>query len=110
MGCGALLGVKCCCFVRAKTIMRDCGDVELAHLKKERKKKEKHLARFASTWCSTFATRGVFLVMKTLEDERYLVIKAYSLLSVPSYFFVLAGMHVLRVCRIPTYRVYRLYD
>ena len=25
-----------------------------------------------------FATRGVLLVMKTLEDERYVVIKAYK--------------------------------
>ena len=80
------------CTARCKMLVfrvcenHDCGDVELAHLKKERKRKEKHLARFASTGCSTFATRGVLLVMKTLEDERYLVIKAYSLLSVPSYF------------------------
>ena len=38
---------------RAKTIMRDRGDVELARLKK---KKEKQFARFARTWCGTFAT------------------------------------------------------
>ena len=46
----------------AKTIMGDCGDAELARLKKERKKErkkekeEKQVARFMSTWCGTFAT------------------------------------------------------
>ena len=44
---------------RAKTIVRESVDTELARLKKEeeeeRKKKEKHLARFASSWFGTFA-------------------------------------------------------
>ena len=47
-----------------------------------KKKKEKQFARFASTCVVLsrrfFATRGVLLVMKTLEDERYVVIKAYK--------------------------------
>jgi len=39
---------------RARTIVRDSGNTELARLKKERKK-EKHFARFASSWFGTFA-------------------------------------------------------
>ena len=39
-----------------------------------------------------FATRGVLLVMKTLEDERYVVIKAYkcTVSQIWRDFFVLA--------------------
>jgi len=42
---------------RAKTIVRGSDDTELARLKKEerKKKKEKHLALFASSWFGTFA-------------------------------------------------------
>ena len=58
-----------------------------------------------------FAARGVLLVMKTLEDERYVVIKVYkcTVSEIWRDFFVLA-YHILRVRRIPTYRVYRLCD
>ena len=63
---------------RANTIVRDSGNTELARLKKE-----KHLARFASSWFGTFAMFScaavVLLVVKTLEDEWYVVIKAYKL-------------------------------
>ena len=47
--------------------------------------------------------------MKTLEDERYVVIK---LISVPFLRFgeIFLYWHVLRVRRIPTYRLYRVYD
>ena len=38
-----------------------------------------------------FTSLGVLLVMKTLKDEWYVVIKVY---------------HILCVCAIPTYRVY----
>ena len=64
--------------------MRGSCNVELAHLKKERKKEEeKQLGRFAAVcWVLSqcFLTLlGVFLlVMKALEDERYVVIKAYK--------------------------------
>ena len=92
---------------RAKTIVTDRGNVELSCLKKKKKKKkkkkerkkeikEKQFARFASAWCGTFATgfatRGVLLVMKTLEDERYVVIKAYkcTVSEIWRDFFVLA--------------------
>ena len=53
-----------------------------------------------------FAMRGVLLVMKTPEDERYVVI------SVPFLRFgeILLYYHILRVRRIPTYRVYRFCD
>jgi len=41
---------------RARIIVRDSDSTELARLKKERKKKkEKHFARFASSWSGTFA-------------------------------------------------------
>ena len=66
---------------RAKTIMRDWVDVELARLKKERRKKNNlPVLRVPGVVLSRqfFATRGVLLVMKTLKDERYVVIKAYK--------------------------------
>ena len=53
--------------------------------------------------------RGVLLVMKTLEDERYVVIKAYKC-TVSEIGEIFLYWHVLRVRRIPTYRVYRLCD
>ena len=51
------------------------------------------------------------MVMKTLEDERYVVIKAYkcTVSEIWRDSFVLAYI-ALRVRRIPTYRVYRLCD
>ena len=57
-----------------------------------------------------FATRGVLLVMKILEDERYVVIKAYkcTVSEIWRDSFVLAYIACIR--RIPTYRVYRLCD
>jgi len=51
---------------------------------------------------------GVLFVMKTPEDdERYIVITAYKLavFEILMYFLYL---HILHVCAIPTYRVYRL--
>jgi len=46
---------------------------------------------------------GVLFIMKTLEDEWYIVIKAYKLT-------VLRNYHILHVCAILTYRVYQLDD
>ena len=54
-----------------------------------------------SCYCGTFfAPLGDLLVMKTLEDEWYIAIKAY----VSLYY------HIMCICAIPTYRVYQLYD
>ena len=52
---------------------------------------------------------GVLLVMKTLEDEWYVVIKAYKLVvfEILGDFFVLPYTACLRY---PYIRVYRLYD
>ena len=71
---------------RAKTMMSDRGDAELARLKKERRRRRRRrrkknnlpVLRVPGVVLSRrfFATRGVLLVMKTLEDERYVVIKA----------------------------------
>ena len=47
--------------------------------------------------------------MKTLEDERYVVIKAYKC-TVSEIWRDFLYWHVLRVRRIPTYRLYRVYD
>ena len=70
---------------RAKTMMSDRGDAELARLKKERRRRRRKknnlpVLRVPGVVLSRrfFATRGVLLVMKTLEDERYVVIKAYK--------------------------------
>ena len=48
--------------------------------KKERKKNNLPVLRVPGVVLSrrVFAMRGVLLVMKTLEDERYVVIKAYK--------------------------------
>ena len=48
--------------------------------KKERKKNNLPVLRVPGVVLSRrfFAMRGVLLVMKTLEDERYVVIKAYK--------------------------------
>ena len=64
---------------RAKTIMRDWGHAELARLKKKKERRKKNnlpVLRVPGAVLSRrfFATRGVLLVMKTLEDERYVVI------------------------------------
>ena len=55
------------------------------------------------------APLGVLLVMKTLEDEWYVVIKAYKL----AVFEILGDFFVLPYIACPRYpyiRVYRLYD
>ena len=79
--CTALLKML---LFRAKTIVTDWGNVELSCLKKEEeeRKKENNLPvlRVPGEVLSRrfFAMRGVLSVMKTLEDERYVVIKAYK--------------------------------
>ena len=69
----------------AKTIMRDWGDVELARLKERRRRRRRKknnllVLRVPGVVLlrQFFAMRGVLLVMKTLEDERYVVRKAYK--------------------------------
>ena len=68
-----------------KTIVRESHNFELACLKKDEEKPI--LAVWATFWFSSyfcnafFVTLGVFLVTKTLEDERYIVIKVYMLNS-----------------------------
>jgi len=96
--------------------VRGSRSIELACLKKEeeeRKKKEKHLVRFASSWFGTFAlfSRAIVSVVcpYTLEDEWYVVIKAYKL----TVFEILRDFFVLSYIACPRYpyiRVYRLYD
>ena len=85
---------------RAKTMMSDRGDAELARLKKERRRRRRRkknnlpVLRVPGVVLSRrfFVTRGVLLVMKTLEDERYVVIKAYkcTVSEIWRDFFVLA--------------------
>ena len=85
---------------RAKTIMRDWVDVELARLKEERRRRRRRkknnlpVLRVPGVVLSRrfFATRGVLLVMKIFEDERYVVIKAYkcTVSEIWRDFFVLA--------------------
>ena len=86
--------------------MRGSRSIELARLKK--KEEEKHLARLVLLRCF-LAPLGVLLVMKTLENEWYIVIKAYKLavFEILGDFFVLP--YIARPCY-PYIRVYRLYD
>ena len=87
--------------------MRGSCNIELAHLKKEeerrrKKKKEEERRRKKNIWpvlrvfglvlSRCFLTPlGVLLVMKTLEDEWYIVINAYKLavFEILRYFLVL---------------------
>jgi len=59
-----------------KAIMRESRNFEVAHLKK---KTGKQFCQLVAIWLvlSLFVPLGVLLVMKTLEDEWYVVIKAY---------------------------------
>ena len=78
---------------RARTIVRDSDNTELARLKK----KEKHFACFASSWLPSryfLAPLGVLLVMKTLDDEWYVVIKAYKL----TVFEILKDFFCIAIC------------
>jgi len=91
--------------------------IELARLKKKEEEEEE---RKKNIWpvlrvlglillrCF-LAPLGVLLVMKTLEDEWYVVIKAYKL----AVFEILVDFFVLPYIACPRYpyiRVYRLYD
>jgi len=59
--------------VLCETIVKGLHKFELAHLKKK-KKKEKHFGRLVTFWFGTLqcflAPLDVFIIMKTLEDER----------------------------------------
>ena len=93
---------------------------ELARPKKERKKERKKkkkkknnlavLLLFGWVLLRCFlAPLGVLLVMKTLEDEQYVVIKAYKF----TVFEIWRDFNVLSYTACPRYpyiRVYRLYD
>ena len=100
---------------RAKTSARGWRSIELARLKKEerRRRKKNNLAvllLFGWVLSRCFlAPLGVLLVMKTLEDEQYVVLKAYKLavLEILRNLFVLA---YIACPRYPYIRVYRLYD
>ena len=49
---------------------------------------------------------GHVVVMKTLEDEQYIVIKAYKFTVCERFLYY----HMLHVRAIPTYRIHRLYN
>ena len=57
-----------------------------------------------------FMPVGMLFVMNTFEDEWYVVIKAHKFMVFEIFerFFVLS--YILRVCTIPTFRVYQLYN
>ena len=85
--------------------MRGSRSIELAHLKKERRRKKNiwpilRVVGLVPLRCF-LAPLGVLLVIKTLEDEWYVVIKAYKLtvFEILRYFLY---CHILRVHAIPT--------
>ena len=69
----------------AKTIMKESCSFELSNLKK--KKKKKKMMMILAIWRLSglvlsrcfFMPVGMLFIMKTLEDEQYIVIKAYRL-------------------------------
>ena len=81
--------------------MRGSHSIELARLKKK-KKEEKHLRVPGLVPLRYFfAPVGVLLVMKTLQDECYVVIKAY--ISLPVLIFEnILYCNILHVRAIPT--------
>ena len=96
-------------------ILKELHNFELHRLNKKKKKKENILAVW---WISGlvllqcfFMALGVLFVMKTLEDEWYIVIKAYvKLLFLRFWEIFCIIIAILHVRSIPTYRVYQLYD
>ena len=76
----------------AKAIMKESHNFEQAHLKKtKKKKKEKHLLSgnfLVWYFRDAFCTTGCVFAMKTLEDEWYVVIKAYKFTVFDRLFFV----------------------
>ena len=74
--------------------MRGSHSIELARLKKKKK-----LVCFASSWFGTFAMFSnaavSLLVIKTLENERYVVIKAYKLTVFEIFCIVIYCMSAL---------------
>ena len=101
---------------RARTIVRDSDNTELARLKKkeeeeERKKNISPVLRAPGLVPSRcfLAPLGDLLVMKTLDDEWYVVIKAYKL----TVFEIWRDFNLLSYIPCPRYpyiRVYWLYD
>jgi len=93
--------------------MRGSRSIELARLKKERKKKKNDLAvllLFGWVLLRCFlALLWVLLVRKTLKDELHVVIKAYkfTVFDIWRDFNVLS--YIACLCY-PYIRVYRLYD
>jgi len=71
----------------ARTIVRDSDNTELAHLKKK-----KHILPVLRV--PGLVPLGVLLVMKTLNDEWYIVIKAYKL----TVFEILRNLFVFIYC------------
>ena len=66
------------------------------------------LSGLVLSWCF-FIPLGVLFIMKTLEDEEYVIIKAYRF-TVFEILLDFLYYHILCVRTIPTYRVYRLYN
>jgi len=69
----------------ARTTGRELCDFELPGIPSEERKKKTDFGRLVTFWFGTFAMSfallGVLLVMRTLKDELYVVIKAYKLTS-----------------------------
>ena len=80
-------------------MIKESHNFELARLKK---KKEKHFGHLATFWFGTFVSVGVLFVLKTLEDEQYVVIKAYKFTILRDFLYY----HTMDICAIPTYTVY----
>jgi len=106
-GC-ALLRKKWCCFV-CKPLWEDHAVLSYpAWRKKKERSRKKNICRIlrvpglVPSQCF-LVPLGAMLVIKTLEDEWYVVIKDYK-------FTVLEIFLVLACLRYPYIRVYRLYD
>ena len=92
-----------------KTIMKESQFWTSSVWRKRRRKKEKHFGRSVTFWFGTFAMLFVPLgMLLMIEDEWYLVIKAYRFT-----FFEIWGIflyyHMLCVHTIPTDTVFQLY-
>ena len=72
----------------------------------EEEENRKYFGRLVTFWVGTFAIRfhitGLLVVIEALEDEWY--VKKFAI------FEILRDFSILRVCAIPTNRVYHLYD
>ena len=86
---------------RAKTVLRGSHSIELARLKTEERSLILAIWQLSSSVLLLYILTllGVLVVLKTFEDEWYVVNKAYKFTA----FEIFLDCHILCVSKLPTY-------